>query len=93
MFVEASDTLMQFSTIVQERCWGSWVSEEVKEILENQWDFVRGQRCREGCVVWKELNCVRDEDEFCCRDVTLIVTAMMVGWANVESFGTVVSPG
>ena len=41
MFVQASDILMQVGTIVQERCWWTWVSEEVEEILENQHDFVR----------------------------------------------------
>ena len=44
-------------------------------------------------MVWEKLNCVRDADGFCCRDVTLIVTVMMVGWSNVEPFCTVVSPG
>ena len=39
--VEASDILMQVGTIVWERCWRTWVSEEVEEILENQCDFVR----------------------------------------------------
>ena len=37
----------------------------------------------------EEFNCVRDTDGFCCRDVGLIVTVVMVGWSNVESFGTV----
>ena len=41
VFVEAFDTLMQVGTIVQERCWWTWISEEVKEILENQRDFFR----------------------------------------------------
>ena len=41
VFVEALDTLMQFSTIVRERCWWTWVSKEVEKILENQHDFVR----------------------------------------------------
>ena len=41
----------------------------------------------------EEFNCVRDADGFCFRNVALIVTVMMVGWFNVESLGTVVSPG
>ena len=44
-------------------------------------------------MVWKEFNCVRNADGFCCRDVTLIVTVMLVGWANIEPFGAVGSPG
>ena len=35
VFVEVSDTLMQVGTIVRERCWWTWVLEEVEEILEN----------------------------------------------------------
>ena len=41
----------------------------------------------------KEFNCVRDADGFCCRDAALIVTIMVVGWSNEESFGAVVSSG
>ena len=44
-------------------------------------------------VVWKESNSARYADEFCCRDVTLIVTVMLAGWANIVPFGTMVSPG
>ena len=93
MLAKALFTLMEFSTEVRERCWLAWVLEQVEEILENQRDFIRGRRCREGCVVWKEFNCVRDADGFCCRDVTSIVTVMLVGRANIEPFGTVGSPG
>ena len=44
-------------------------------------------------MVGKEFNCVRYADGFCCRDVTLIVTVLLVSWANIESFCTVGSPG
>ena len=38
---EAFAKVMQVSTIGWERCWWTWVSEEVEEIFENQRDFVR----------------------------------------------------
>ena len=44
-------------------------------------------------MVRKEFNCVRDADGFCFRNVALIVMVMMVGWSNVESLGSVGSPG
>ena len=44
-------------------------------------------------MVWKKFNSVRYADRFCCRDVTLIVTIMIAGWANIVPFGTVVGPG
>ena len=44
-------------------------------------------------MVRKEFNCVRDADGFCFRNVALTVTVMMVGWSNVESLGSVGSPG
>ena len=44
-------------------------------------------------MVRKEFNCVRDADGFSCRDAALIVMVMMVGWSNVESLGSVGSPG
>ena len=43
-------------------------------------------------MVWEEFNCIRDVDGFCGRDVALIVTVMMVGWSNVESFRSMGSP-
>ena len=47
-----------------------------------------------GRGVWCGKNStVLEVDGFCCRDVALIVTVMVVGWSNVESFGAVVSPG
>ena len=42
MLVNASDTLMEVSTIGQELCWWTWVLEQVEEILENQCDVIRG---------------------------------------------------
>ena len=44
-------------------------------------------------MVGKEFNSVRDADGFCSWDVALIVTVIMIGWSNVESLGSVVSPG
>ena len=44
-------------------------------------------------MVGEEFNYVRAADGFCCRDVALIVTVMVIGWSSVESFGAVVSPG
>ena len=44
-------------------------------------------------MVRKEVNSIRDADGFCSWDVALIVTVMMIGWSNVESLGSVVSPG
>ena len=42
--------------------------------------------------MWKEFNSVRDTDGFCCRDVALIVTVMVVTWPNVEFLCAVISP-
>ena len=43
------------------------------------------------CV--EKFNSVRYADGFCCRNVTLVVTVMLVGWPNIETIGTVGSPG
>ena len=44
-------------------------------------------------MVGKEFNSVRDADGFRSWGVAFIVTAMMICWSNVESLGSVVSPG
>ena len=44
-------------------------------------------------MVKKELKSVRDADGFCSWNVALIVMVMMIGWSNVESLGSVGSPG
>ena len=93
MLVKALDTLTEVITRGRERCWWTWVSEQVEELVENQCDLIRGQRCCDGCVVWKKFNSVRNADGFGCRNVTLVVTVMLVGWPNIETIGTVGRPG
>ena len=46
-----------------------------------------------GCVARKEFNSVRYTYGFCSWNVALIVMVMMIGWSNIESLGSVVSPG
>ena len=54
MPVEASYTLMEFSTKVRERRWWAWVLEQVEEILENQRDLSVDDVAGRG--VWCEKN-------------------------------------
>ena len=44
-------------------------------------------------MVWEKINSVRYADGFCCRNVTLLVTVMLVGRPNIESIGTMGAPG
>ena len=46
MFVEPSDTLVEFSAIVWELGRRAWFLKEFKEILKDQEDFVS---CERGC--------------------------------------------